>query len=154
MFLYHAEDAGRGIDSAEALPGRSRGPHRINVLVFASRGLTCEARPFTGRIPRPVREHAEARPARPKAARAAIIRARRALSELTDELVDGRSGLVERVLDDVGAGQIEPALGGLGAVEGSRNGARIEAPYLQLVMQRLWEEERASRFGRAARRDA
>jgi hypothetical protein len=44
----------------------------------------------------------------------------------------------------VGAGQIEPALGGLGAVEGVEDSARIEAPYLQLVMQRLWEEERSS----------
>ena len=52
--------------------------------------------------------------------------------------------LVERVLDEVGAGRIEPALGGLGAVEGDDDAARIEAPYLQLVMQRLWEEERAA----------
>ncbi len=52
--------------------------------------------------------------------------------------------LIERVLDEVGAGQIEPALGGRGAIEGADDLARIEAPYLQLVMQRLWEEERAS----------
>src|SRR5262249_54567114 len=38
----------------------------------------------------------------------------------------------------------EPALGGLGAVEGPEDGARIEAPYLQLVMQRLWDEERGA----------
>ena len=48
------------------------------------------------------------------------------------------------MLDEVGAGQIEPALGGLGAVEGATTAPRIEAPYLQLVMQRLWEEERAA----------
>src|SRR5206468_1033153 len=52
--------------------------------------------------------------------------------------------LVERVLDEVGTGQIEPGLGGLGAVEGAEDGARIEAPYLQLVMQRLWDDERAA----------
>ena len=33
---------------------------------------------------------------------------------------------------------------GLGADRGLRRRARIEAPYLQLVMQRLWEEERAA----------
>ena len=48
------------------------------------------------------------------------------------------------MLDEVGAGQIEPALGGLGAVDGDDASVRIEAPYLQLVMQRIWEEERAA----------
>ena len=52
--------------------------------------------------------------------------------------------LIERVLDEVGTGRIEPALGGRGAIEGMDDTARIEAPYLQLVMQRLWEEERGS----------
>ena len=64
--------------------------------------------------------------------------------ELTGEAVSVDPSLVERVLDEVGAGQIEPALGGLGGIEGGDVGGRIEAPYLQLVMQRLWEEERAS----------
>jgi WD40 repeat protein len=40
-------------------------------------------------------------------------------------------------------GRIEPALGGLGSVEGRADGGGIEAPYLQLVMQRIWDEERA-----------
>ena len=64
-------------------------------------------------------------------------------AELTGDAVAIEPALVERVLDEVGAGQIEPALGGLGAVESAEDGARIEAPYLQLVMQRLWDEERA-----------
>ena len=65
-------------------------------------------------------------------------------AELTGEPCRVEPELVERVLDEVGAGQIEPALGGLGAVEGVESAARIEAPYLQLVMQRIWEEERAA----------
>ena len=32
----------------------------------------------------------------------------------------------------------------MGAIEGADDTARIEAPYLQLVIQRLWEEERAA----------
>jgi WD40 repeat protein len=48
------------------------------------------------------------------------------------------------VLDEVGAGQIVSAFGGLGAVDDARDAVGIEAPFLQLVMQRLWEEERAA----------
>ena len=65
-------------------------------------------------------------------------------ADLTGESLAVEPELVERVLDEVGAGQIEPALGGLGAVEGVESAPRIEAPYLQLVMQRIWEEERAA----------
>ena len=46
------------------------------------------------------------------------------------------------------------APGGLGVVEENGGAARIEAPYLQLVMQRLWEVERARGVVDAARRDA
>ena len=57
-------------------------------------------------------------------------------------------GLVEEVLDGVGADRIGAEEHGRNG--GSLNGARgIEAPYLQLVMERLWEVERA----RAIRRD-
>ena len=100
---------------------------------------------FTGRIPGLFGNTLRLDRLDREAARAAIVRPVERFAELTDEQVTVDPELVERVLDDVGAGQIEPALGGLGAVEGSRNGARIEAPYLQLVMQRLWDEERAAR---------
>jgi WD40 repeat protein len=50
--------------------------------------------------------------------------------------------LVDEVLDEVAAGRIEPAIAGVGAVEGMARAGRIETPYLQLVLQRLWEVER------------
>jgi hypothetical protein len=50
--------------------------------------------------------------------------------------------LVEDVLDQVSAGRIEPSLAGRGAVEGAQLIRRVETPYLQLVLQRLWEVER------------
>ena len=40
-----------------------------------------------------------------------------------------------------------------GAVDGGESAARIEAPFLQLVMQRLWEEERARRLQQLRARD-
>ena len=57
-------------------------------------------------------------------------------------------GLVDAVLDQVTVGRIGYALGGLGGVEGGVGGngkpAGIEAPFLQLVMQRVWEVERTA----------
>src|SRR5262245_2455369 len=50
--------------------------------------------------------------------------------------------LVEEVLDQVSAGRIEPSIAGVGAVAGAARATRIETPYLQLVLQRLWEVER------------
>src|SRR5262245_25296238 len=51
--------------------------------------------------------------------------------------------LVEEVLDQVSTGRIEQSITGVGAVEGTARAGRIETPYLQLVLQRLWEVERA-----------
>jgi len=50
--------------------------------------------------------------------------------------------LVDEVLDQVATGRIEPSLAGRGAVEGMQQIGRVETPYLQLVLQRLWEVER------------
>jgi WD40 repeat protein len=50
--------------------------------------------------------------------------------------------LVEEVLDEVSTGRIEQSIAGVGAVEGTARAGRIETPYLQLVLQRLWEVER------------
>jgi WD40 repeat protein len=51
--------------------------------------------------------------------------------------------LVEEVLDQVSTGRIEQSITGVGTVEGTARAGRIETPYLQLVLQRLWEVERA-----------
>jgi WD40 repeat protein len=51
--------------------------------------------------------------------------------------------LVEEVLDQVSAGWIDPSISGVGEVAGAARATRIETPYLQLVLQRLWEVERA-----------
>ena len=48
------------------------------------------------------------------------------------------------MLDEVGTGGSSLRSGASVSIEGADDSARIEAPYLQLVMQRLWEEERAA----------
>ena len=47
------------------------------------------------------------------------------------------------MLDGVGAGRIELGHGGQGSLDANGRSRGIEAPYLQLVMQRLWDVERS-----------
>ena len=78
------------------------------------------------------------------AGRAAIVGPLRRWNELEGDDVSAEDALVEGVLDGVGVGRIELGPGGVGAVEGNGGPRGIEAPYLQLVMQRLWDVERAA----------
>jgi WD40 repeat protein len=141
-FLYHADDG--GADSfAEALPA-VLGPLRVNILISLREDSLAKLDRFTGRIPSLFSNTLRLDRLDRRSAQAAILRPVERYAELTASPVTIEPELAERVLDEVGAGQIEPALGGLGAVEGGDSGARIEAPYLQLVMQRIWDEERAA----------
>jgi WD40 repeat protein len=142
-FMYHADDGGPG-SFAEALPAVVAAPLRVNVLVSLREDSLAKLDRFTGRIPGLFGNTLRLDRLDRSAARAAVQRPVERYAELTGEPVVIEPPLVERVLDEVGAGQIEPGLGGLGAVEIVDAGAGIEAPYLQLVMQRLWDEERAS----------
>ena len=142
-FLYHADDGGTG-SFAEALPAVLAAQLRINVLVSLREDSLAKLDRFTGRIPGLFSNTLRLDRLDSNAARAAIVRPVERYAELTGDGVSVEPALVERVLGEVGAGQIEPALGGLGAVEAGETGARIEAPYLQLVMQRIWDEERAA----------
>ena len=76
--------------------------------------------------------------------RAAIVGPLRRWNELEGGEIAAEEALVEGVLDGVGVGRIELGPGGVGAVEGNGGPRGIEAPYLQLVMQRLWDVERAA----------
>jgi WD40 repeat protein len=51
--------------------------------------------------------------------------------------------LLEAVLDEVTAGRVEFGASGRGVVVGTADESRIEAPYLQLVLARLWDVEMA-----------
>jgi WD40 repeat protein len=141
-FLYHADDGGPG-SFAEALPAVLGAPLRVNVLVSLREDSLAKLDRFTGRIPGLFANTLRLDRLDRQAARAAIELPIERFAQLTGVAVAVEPALVERVLGEVGAGRIESALGGLGAVEAVDDGARIEAPYLQLVMQRLWDEERA-----------
>jgi WD40 repeat protein len=140
-FLYHADDEGPG-SFADALPEVLAAPIRVNVLVSLREDSLAKLDRFTGRIPGLFANTLRLDRLDRAAARKAILRPLERFAALTGEDVATEPALVDRILEEVGTGQIEPVLGGLGAVEGTELTTRIEAPYLQLVLQRLWEEER------------
>jgi hypothetical protein len=76
------------------------------------------------------------------AARSAIEGPLQAYTELGGPEVVADDDLVEDVLDEVATGRIEQHLTGRVLVEGAPPERRVEAPYLQLVLERLWEVER------------
>lgn len=81
-----------------------------------------------------------------EAAREAILGPVTRYNELVGEgdAVDLEPELVEAVLDQVAAGEVATARNGRAAHRTGDGSGRVETPYLQLVMQRLWDEERAA----------
>ena len=82
------------------------------------------------------------------AARSAIEGPLRAYAELGGPEVVAEDEFVEAVLDEVATGRIEQHLSGRGLVEEGKRERRVEAPYLQLVLERLWDVERERASGR------
>src|SRR5262249_6402518 len=78
-----------------------------------------------------------------QAARAAIVEPVREYNRLVGDAdaVEIEPALVDAVLDQVVAGKVGLGQAGRGAVESANGAVRIETPYLQLVLRRLWDEE-------------
>ena len=132
-FLYHERDGSR--DELAASAPRAR--PRANVLLALREdslarldafkaGSRCVREQFGSTISTAGRARRDPRAARP-------------LERLTGETVEVEPELVEAVLDQVAAGE-SPS--GEPAATASADEDRIEAPYLQLVLERLWEAER------------
>ena len=109
-FLYHAGDR-RAF--AERCPLSLHAPLRVNVLSRCARTRSPSSI-GSGPDPRPLREHAAARPPRPQAGRAAILGPVERYNELAGDPVEIEPGLVEAVLDQVRRTD-RCRLGGVGA---------------------------------------
>ncbi len=137
-FTYH----GDADDFERALAELVNRPLRVNVLLALREDTLARLDRLKGRIPNLFGNVLRLARLDRAAARAAIVRPLERWGELEGEEVVAEDVLVERVLDGVGTGRIELGPGGLGAVEQNGSARGIEAPYLQLVMQRLWDVER------------
>ncbi len=141
-FLYHDEDDTFAREFAEAA---TRDGLRVNFLVAIREDMLAKLDHFKGRIPNLFSNYLRLDHLDREAARAAIEGPVERYDELvpTDQRVTIEPALVDAVLDQTVAGRVrvvedEPA------EERTERPGRIEAPYLQLVMQRLWEEERSA----------
>ena len=119
--LYHGVDG----PLSEALPELLRRPGlRVNVLLALRDDALAELDEFAGRIPELFSNLLRLDRLDREAGRAAILGPLARYSELAGEQFTAEDALVETVLDEVW----------------TESG--VETPYLQLVLERLWERER------------
>ncbi|HEY1365670.1 MAG TPA: WD40 repeat domain-containing protein [Gaiellaceae bacterium] len=143
FFLYHDGDDGPETLAAQ-LPEllRRRGLH-AHVLISVREDALAQLDAFKPRIPTLFGNVVRLDHLDRTSAGAAIVHPIERYNQLAapDERMRIETDLVEAVLDQVAAGRV--ALGDAAPAEPAANGHAIEAPYLQLVMERLWDEERA-----------
>jgi WD40 repeat protein len=138
-FTYHGE--GDGFDAA--LAALVDGPLRVNVLLSLREDSLAALDRLKGAIPSLFGNVLRLDHLDRAAGRSAIVKPLERWTELEGDAVTIEEELVGDVLDGVGTGRIELGPGGLGVTGGNGRPPGIEAPYLQLVMQRLWDVERS-----------
>jgi WD40 repeat protein len=135
-FLYHEQDPfADELAAAIGDPGL-----RANFLLGLREDALAKLDAFKGRIPNLFANYLRLDHLDRDGARAAILGPVGRWNELSGERVRVEPELVEAVLDQVAAGKVDVGRAGRGGVEADEE--RIEAPYLQLVLERLWEAER------------
>jgi WD40 repeat protein len=142
-FLYHdaAESGPLGHDLPELL---SRDDLRVNLLLSLREDTLAQLDAFKGRIPNLFANSLRLERLDPRSARAAIVGPIERYNELVEpnQRVSIEPALADALLDEVAAGKVDLGSAGIGELPEHQKDSRIEAPYLQLVLERLWEEER------------
>ena len=151
FFLYHEQNR----SFVEELADMIRRPDlRVNVLIGIREDALALLDTFKAVIPNLLSNRLRLENLDRAAGEAAIRGPLQRLNELvpSESRVDVEPALVDAVLDQVAAGRVELAPVGRGVVTAPADDDRIEAPYLQLVMGRLWEVE-AERGSKLLRRE-
>jgi WD40 repeat protein len=145
-FLYYGDEDGQGTFAVEFPRAVNRQDMRVNFLISLREDAYTQLDRFEGRILNLFESNLRIEHLDRAAARAAIEKPIEAYSRLLGPGAQPYAiepELVEAVLDDVKAGSIGFGAGGDSLVGQSEpEGDRVETPFLQLVMTRLWEEER------------
>ena len=141
-FLYHAQERGEGT-LVEELPALVKSDLRVNVLIGIREDALAKLDVFKPHLPRLFGNYLRLDHLDRAAGRAAIVGPLGRYRELTGEDWHAEPELVEVVLDEVAAGKIDVGGAGHGVVGTRSRGRRVEAPFLQLVLQRLWDLARA-----------
>jgi WD40 repeat protein len=151
-FLYHPESQGDNNFDAELARAINRQDIDASfVLSMREDGLSKLDR-FQGRIPNLLNNLLRLEHLDRQAANDAI---RKPLAEYNRQLTDGElqveieDDLVTALLDELRAGKVTLELSGLGQIRGAASDgdadARIETPFLQMVLGRLWEQEQSEK---------
>jgi WD40 repeat protein len=149
-FLYHPEDGGDGSFAVEFARAVNRPDLRVSFLVAIREDALARLDRFKGRLPNPFSNYLRTRHLDAAAARAAIEKPLEAYNRLVsaEQPFTAEPGLVQMVLDEVQIGKVVFGTTGRGVVEHATrpvaDNRRIETPYLQLVLIRLWREEVAA----------
>ena len=141
-FLYHEGERGVGTLMDELPEALRRGGLRANFLIGVREDALAQLDAFKARIPNLFGNSLRLERLDRIAARAAIEGPLERYNELVpaEEAVAAEPELVEAVLQQVAVGRVDLGQSGRGGV-GEEDADRIEAPYLQLVLERLWEVE-------------
>ena len=140
FFLYHEADRTFVRELANVI---RRPDLRVNVLIGIREDTLALLDAFKAVIPNFLSNRLRLENLDRAAGEAAIRGPLQRFNELVsgERRVDVESALVGAVLDEVAAGRVELGAVGRGVVSAPSDDDRIEAPYLQLVMSRLWEVE-------------
>jgi WD40 repeat protein len=139
-FLYH-ETGGPFVGLAELVRRRDV---RTNFLISIREDALAQLDVFKAQIPNLFGNSLRLDRLTRDAATRALLGPLERYNELApaERRVEAEPAVVEEVLDSVVAGRIQLAPSGRGGAEnGSVDADLIEAPYLQLVLERLWEVE-------------
>jgi len=138
-FEYHRGDSGFAVE----LPGLvTRRRLRVRVLLSLRDDALAKLDRFKGEIPNLFANYLRLDHLDRRSARDAIIKPVERYNDLTGESVEIEPALVESVLEQTAAGRVELSAAGVGVAESRAGRDRIEAAYLQLVLERIWIEER------------
>jgi WD40 repeat protein len=146
-FVYHPDEDGEDIFALEFPRAVTNADLPVSFLIAIREDALARLERFKGGIPRLFDTYLRLDRLSRDAARQAIV-APMALHAAShaDDAVTVEPALVERVLDEVEVGRVALASAGAGTLDGAdaadrAGGRQIEAPYLQLVLTRLWDEE-------------
>jgi WD40 repeat protein len=150
-FLYHRGGGRFAVELAKVL---RRGGLRVNVLIGMREDALARLDALKASIPNLLANRLRLERLDRLAGAAAINGPIARYNELVPaaERVEVEARLEQAVLDEVTAGRVDLRVAGRGVAIGAGDENRIEAPYLQLVLARLWdvERERGSRTLRLA----
>lgn len=140
-FLYHQGEGGFTAELPELV---TRPGLRVRVLLSLRDDALAKLDRFKGRIPNLFANYLRLDHLDRRSARDAVEKPVERYNELVDGSIEVEPELTAMVLDQTVAGQVDLGETGRGMTSDDVSTGRIEAAYLQLVLERLWEEEQAA----------